>query len=89
MEKMTAIGRKKLNFTPKGQQDPVSGVQLFCTLPDTNTDGLRGEKFFVNVTSPLYASVVALTFPCELEVNFNRYGKLESFSVVSDNKKTS
>lgn len=88
MEKMTAIGRKKLDFTPKGQTEPVVGVQLFCTHPDSNTDGLKGEKFFINVTSPLYASVAALTFPCDLEVNFNRYGKFESFTVVSADKKS-
>lgn len=82
MEKMTVIGRKKLDFTPKGQQEPVTGVHLFCTHPATNSDGLVGEKIFINTRSEMYPQAEALTFPCEINVNFNRYGKPESFEVI-------
>ena len=83
MEKMTVIGRKKLDFTPKGQQEPVTGIHLHCTHSDPNADGLVGEKIFINVRSEMYAQAAALTLPCEINVNFNRYGKPESFEFVS------
>lgn len=86
MEKLTAIGRRKLDFTPKGQTNPVVGVQLFTTRPQTITeDGILPEKFFVSITSDLYPAVMLLTFPCEIEAVFNRYGKIDAFSVVNDN----
>lgn len=86
MEKMTVIGRRKLDFTPKGQQDPVTGLHLFCTHPATNTDGLAGEKIFFNIRSEMYNQAAALPIPCEINVNFNRWGKPESFDVLPDKK---
>ena len=87
MERLTAIGRRKLDFTPKGGEKVV-GVQLFTTKPQTTAaDGVVSEKFFVNITSDLYPAVMSLTFPCEIEAGFNRYGKIVAFSVVKDEKK--
>lgn len=83
MEKMTVIGRKKLNFTPKGQQEPVLGVHLFCTHPDHGADGLVTEKIFINQRSELYSDAMQLTIPCEVNVNFNRWGKAETFESIS------
>ena len=88
MERLTAIGRRKLDFTPKGQTEKVTGVQLFTTRSqDNSADGMLAEKFFVNITADLYPTVMSLTFPCEIEASFNRYGKLEQFTVVKDEKK--
>lgn len=82
MEKMTVIGRKKLDFTPKGSTDPVVGLHLFCTHKSPNVDGEAGEKIFINQRSELYSDALKLTIPCEINVNFNRYGKPESFEVI-------
>ena len=88
MERLTAIGRRKLDFTPKGQTDKVTGIQLYTTKPQTTAaDGVVAEKFFFNITNDLYPAVMSLTFPCEIEVSFNRYGKIDAFSVVKDEKK--
>ncbi len=83
MERMIAIGRRKLDFTPAGSQEPVVGVHLFCTHPGDNVEGLMAERIFFNIRSELYGQVMALSFPCEIDVNFNRYGKPESFTVVN------
>ena len=82
MERMTVIGRRKLDFTPKGQSDPVTGCHLFCTHKDEHVDGLMAERIFFNIRSELYGQVMSLKLPCEIDVNVNRYGKPESFTVV-------
>lgn len=82
MERMTVIGRRKLDFTPNGQNEPVVGCHLFCTHTDEHVDGLMAERIFFNIRSELYPQVMALTFPSDIDVNFNRYGKPESFTVV-------
>lgn len=84
MERMTVIGRKHLDFTPKGQTEPVKGYNLFCTHPAANADGLVGEKIFINERSDMHAQAVALTIPCDIEVSFNRWGKADSFIVVKE-----
>lgn len=82
MERMTVIGRRKLDFTPDGQSEPVVGCQLFCTHKDEHVDGLMAERIFFNIRSELYSQVMALTFPSEIDVDYNRYGKPESITVV-------
>lgn len=86
MEKMNVVGRRKVDFVPEGQTNPIIGCNLYCTRIDSEVTGLVAEKLFVNVTSPAYSDAMGLPIPSDVEVDFNRRGKVETVSLVDPAK---
>ncbi len=84
MEKMTVVGRRKVDFTPEGQTNSIVGCNLYCNHYDSDVSGLMAEKLFINVTSSAYGAAMALQFPCEIGIDFNRRGKVEAITVLDE-----
>lgn len=73
------IGLQNLDFqTATG--DEIHGVNLFCGFEDSNVEGLRTEKFFVNESFQLPADLKPGTV---INADFNHKGKLTAISKIS------
>lgn len=82
MEKMVVFGKQKMNFDTK-EGNHVEGIKLHCTKnpPSANWEGYGYEGIFVNVKSELYTLAESLPVQTTIACEFNRYGKVDSFSV--------
>lgn len=77
---MTLVGYRRRSFKAPDTGDTVSGYYLFFTRPDPNVQGLAAECVFVSDRKiGDYKPVVG----DELQVFYNRFGKVDSLSVLS------
>lgn len=78
---MKIIGKRTVSFDAQDGKH-ISGVSLFCSYPITkNGEGVGVEKIFLSDSKLAYCGY----FPelgDEINVQYNRYGKVESVSQV-------
>ena len=66
--------RRNFSFkTPDGNS--ISGSNLYVQHPQEGVEGLLTEKFFLNDKF----DISVIKPPCEIEIFFNRYGKIDTF----------
>lgn len=78
MEKMTVVGKQKLDFTNrKGEQ--IKGIKLHCLSTNANVDGQAVETIFCNERATAMCDVArSVNVGGTIEVSFNRWGKAET-----------
>ena len=75
---MKVIGRKKVSFKAKENNQQIEGLSLFCAYPITKDgDGVGVEKIFLSANK-----LSQLDFMPELDdeinVQYNRFGKVDT-----------
>lgn len=71
------IGIQKVNFKSTTGDD-IRGTNLFVGYPNDYVEGLKTDKFFIKNSIDCSNVKPELT----LDINFNRYGKVESLSII-------
>lgn len=82
MEKMVVFGKQHLNFRTK-EGDQIEGIKLHCTkqIPNEHWEGKAYEGLFISVKNSMIDAANALPVGSEINVEFNRFGKVDSFTV--------
>ena len=77
------IGRRDLNFNTK-EGSHIEGLRLYVTYESDNSrdEGTVAELLFCNINRAEYKELKECPLPAVLEVEYNRYGKADSFRVV-------
>ena len=78
------LGVQRLDFqTETGSA--VKGVKLHCMFPDENVEGFAVDSFFVNADSILAKSAESLTPNADVDLTFNRRGRLAEIKPIISN----
>lgn len=82
--KVTLFGTRKYDFVDNRTSERKVGITAHYTSVSSNESvrGLEYGKFSVGVVSPMYVALDKLTLPCELNLEFNRYGNVVDFEVL-------
>lgn len=78
---MVIIGKKYVSFVGK-DGNSVTGVTLYVGEPLTDGDGIKGDKFFCHSDAPNYPKFTSLRCGDEIEVTYNKYGKVSGCEVI-------
>ena len=70
--------RRNVKFTPKDGSE-ISGTSIYVTHENEGVEGLMTEKFFLSSNK---FNTNGLKVPCVLDLQFNRYGKIDGYSLV-------
>lgn len=83
MDKLSVFGMQHVDFSDKSGRQ-VQGISLhcMCSAPNQYWKGLGYTKLWFPLNSDLYQQVASLPVPCELQVDFNRFGKPSSLDVL-------
>lgn len=73
------IGTRMASFTAKDQTQ-IEGINLYCAYEDKRITGCGCERFFV--TPKKFINGVVPRVDDLINVNYNRYGKVDSVEVV-------
>lgn len=82
--KVNVFGARTYSLRDEKTGELREGVTVHYTQNPTNSDwkGLEWGKFSVAKSTPMYGTVMALTLPANLNLEFNRYGKVCDFEVL-------
>lgn len=86
--KVTVFGTKTWRMVDEKSGEVREGITAHYTgqSVDSRVRGLEYGKFSVNVGSPMYGVVAAMNLPAELELTFNRFGKVADFEILEGAK---
>ena len=79
--KATLLGVRQLNFTPRGQTEPVEGTQIYVAFPASGVTGQECKKLFVSAEN---SDMIGIPLPdfvgeeIEFDIGFN--GKVVGIS---------
>lgn len=78
---MKVVGiQRNMNFKAQdGNQ--VTGMNIYLTQEKHNVEGVATDKVFVSSTKECYASLANLKIGSEVQLLYNRWGKVESVIV--------
>lgn len=79
---MKVIGWQKIEFTPKGETEPVRGFNIFVTEERRNVEGEAADRLFISEQRARECGFNP-KLGDEIEVSYNRWGKVQSIEVVS------
>lgn len=82
---MKIVGIQK-GVTFKMDNVTFSGLNLFGVYQREGVEGVATDKIFVNVTKPFYGTAVALKVGDEVQLGYNRFGKVEAIVPVPASK---
>ena len=86
MERFKCIGRQYMNFVAK-DGNKVEGIRLHCVAsPKASVVGTPVEHLFCSINRQEYQDLNTVDLPINLEVEFNRYGKPESYKICPKSK---
>lgn len=74
--------RRNMEFDTK-DGGKMSGAKVFMTCKDDRVDGCMTDSFFISTESKCYANVAALRPDTDVEVYFNRYGKVDAIVALN------
>lgn len=82
--KVNVFGTRTYSLTDEKTGEIREGVTVHYTQNPTNAGwkGLEWGKFSVSKDTPMYGAVMALKLPANLDLEFNRYGKVADFEVL-------
>lgn len=82
--KVTVFGTKKWELKDERTGEFRRGITAHCTSDSLspNVRGLEYSKFSVDINSPMYSVVEQIELPANLDLTFNRYGKVQDFEVL-------
>lgn len=69
--------RKNMSFSTKDGGE-MSGLKLHLLCPDDRVEGMCTDSFFISSKSSCYQSAVSLVPDDDVDIYFNRYGKIDS-----------
>lgn len=72
--KVRVVGIRHVNYISRKTGNSVEGDELHFTFPDRNTNGLCVDKVYISRNSVV---PIPPYVPCEGELFFNRYGKVD------------
>lgn len=72
--------RRNFNFQTKDGQT-ISGSSIYVTHEVNGVEGLFAERFFLSNNK---FNTNGLVVPCTLDLQFNRYGKIDGYSIVEE-----
>lgn len=75
------IGVRAVSFTPRNESQPIEGTNLYCAYEDNRITGHGCEKFFVSPGK--FVDGIVPRVNDLINVSYNRYGKIETVTVVS------
>lgn len=76
--KYTVVGvRRDMSFSGNDGKN-IAGAKIFCLSEDPRIEGHATDSFFIPSTSVAYASVAGICPDSDIEIYFNRYGKVDS-----------
>jgi len=78
------LGIQKLDFSD-GSGNTVKGTKIYCAFSDENVDGKMTDNYFIRSDSSIDTSEV--TVNCDVEIYYNRKGKLSSLKVLAASQK--
>ena len=74
------VGIKRgMSFSGK-DGEVISGLKLYLSCPDEKVEGFATDSFFISSSSGCYVAASALQPLDDIDVFFNRYGKIDSIS---------
>lgn len=74
------IGVRASSFKPQDRDETIEGLNLYCVYNDDKIRGFGCERFFV--TYRKFVDGVVPNPEDEIQVTFNRYGKVDSVTVI-------
>ena len=83
--KVTVFGTKKYDFTDNrtGAQKVGITAHYTCLSNNSNVKGLEYGKFGCAIENDyMYSLLNDLSLPCELDLEFNRYGNVIDFKIL-------
>lgn len=79
---MEVIGWQKNEFTPKGETEPVRGFNIFVIEHRRNVEGMAADRLYISEQRARECGFNP-KLGDEVEVSYNRWGKVQSIEVVS------
>lgn len=77
---MKVIGiQKDVRFKMDGNE--FIGINIFGTVPRDGVEGFATEKLFINSTKQCYSTAIGLKVNDDINVYYNRYGKVDTIIV--------
>ena len=82
--KVQVFGIRTYEFQDEKTKEMKFGVTVHCMFDKTDgsVTGKDYFKFSVSKGSDMYGAVCSLVLPCELQLYFNRYGKVNDFEIL-------
>lgn len=68
--------RRDMSF-PSKDGTMIQGAKLYVTSEDSRVQGLMTDSFFISTTSSAFADIGSLTPGSNVDIIFNRYGKVD------------
>lgn len=81
MKCMVAGIRRGMSFRTK-EGNEIRGSKIHLVFPDSNVEGRAVDSFFISDSSPAFPALSKVAPEKEVEVLFNRYGKVDSIAPV-------
>ena len=69
--------RKNMSFNTKDGGE-MSGLKLPLICPDDHVEGMATDSFFISSKASCYQTAASLKPEDDIEIFFNRYGKIDS-----------
>lgn len=73
--RITIVGIKDVNFTPKDSDRPVFGQNVYFEYDDKFTRGFVTDRCFLPSG---HGTLDPVDLPCEAEIYYNKFGKVDS-----------
>ena len=78
---MKIIGIEKIDYTRKSDSVHVLGIKFYCGSEDPRVEGVKPEEIYISGKSPHYPDAVCCSVGDEINVYYDKAGKIASFSV--------
>lgn len=77
--KFNLVGIRDTRFMNDKTGEVISGKTIFVTYEEYGVRGLKADKLFLSEKKNLY---VPSQLPAEIDIQFNRYGKIDSIDLA-------
>jgi hypothetical protein len=78
---MRVLGTQRLDFTT-ADGNRINGVKIHGAFKDANVEGLAVEAFFINAENKSFELPEGITANSEVDITFNRKGKIEAINII-------
>lgn len=75
------VGKQSVDYVSKKSNQPVVGLTLHVTGTDNRVEGLACETIFISEKSQMYQQCMSYPLNSEINVQYNRYGSVESVTL--------
>lgn len=82
--KKTLLGIENIDYMSRKSGNPVKGVSLHVMGESSRVKGHGVETIFVSSNAGYYEDVLQLPLGCELDVQYNRYGSVDTIQLVKE-----